>query len=60
MKLMKINKPIKCDTVMCNINANYQLCTDSYKGYTFLCEKCFQQIQKLFKRTTLKNEQEKQ
>lgn len=57
MKLSKINKLIKCDTVMCNQIATNLLSTNSYKGDIFLCDLCFAQIQKLFKRTTIKNEQ---
>ncbi len=57
MNIQKINKLIKCDIVLCNENANYQIDTNSYKGTMFVCEKCFNLMQKLFKRTTIKNEQ---
>ena len=57
MNLMKINQQIKCDTVMCNKIATNKLSTNSYKGDMFLCDICLTQIQKLFKRTTVKNEQ---
>lgn len=56
MILTKIKKIIKCDTVMCNKNAVVQLVTNSYKGNSYLCNDCFLELQKLFKRTT-KNEQ---
>ena len=57
MKLTMINANIKCDTVMCNKTSTYRLSTESYKGDTFLCEECYLKLQKLFKRTSLKNEQ---
>lgn len=57
MKLNKIKKIIKCDTVMCNKTATYEFETNSFKGNSYLCDCCFQEFQKLFKRTTLKNEQ---
>lgn len=57
MTLLKINKLIKCDTVMCHKNATFKISTNSYKGDTFLCETCFNSLQKLLKRTITKNEQ---
>ena len=60
MKLQKINNLIKCDTVMCNQIANKKLSTNSYKGDYYFCERCFNELQKLFKRTNLKNEQKEQ
>lgn len=56
MNLIKENKNIKCDTVMCKNLSNYSLVTNSYKGNTYLCNKCFIEMQKLFKRTFSKNE----
>lgn len=60
MNLQIINNNIKCDTVMCNQIAKYQLSTNSYKGNSFFCQKCFSLIQKLFKRTNTKNDQKEQ
>ena len=57
MKLQKINNLIKCDVVMCNKTASYKISTNSYKGDFYFCNNCFSEVQKLFKRTTLKNEQ---
>lgn len=56
MKLIKINKPIKCDTVMCNNHSNFEIITNSYKGTMYLCESCFISLQKIIKRTLTKNE----
>ena len=56
MKIQQINNFIKCDTVMCNEIANHKLSLNSYKGDFFMCQKCFSEAQKLFKRTSLKNE----
>lgn len=57
MKIQQINNFIKCDTVMCNEIANHKLSLNSYKGDFFMCQKCFSEAQKLFKRTSFKNEQ---
>ena len=56
MKISKIFKEIKCDTILCNKTAEYELGLDSYKGNYFLCEKCFKNLQKLFKRILVKDE----
>jgi len=56
MKISKILREIKCDTILCNKDANYELELDSYKGNYFLCEKCFKNLQKLFKRILVKDE----
>ncbi len=52
MKLTKINKLIKCDTILCNQNATYKLDMDSFKGSSFLCDKCILNLKNLFKRNT--------
>lgn len=57
MKLIRINKIIKCDTVLCHKNAIFKICTNSYKGDIFLCENCFKTLQSILKRTIIKNEQ---
>lgn len=49
MKLKQTILNIKCDTVLCNSNAMFCLETNSYKGNTYLCEKCFEQYKNLFK-----------
>ena len=56
MKISKIVKLIKCDTVLCNLNAKYELVSNSYKGNIYLCEDCFKSMQNTFKRTSCKNE----
>lgn len=56
MKLTKINKPIKCDTVMCNKTSLYEIISNSYKGNMYLCETCFTNFQKLFRRTQNKHD----
>ena len=56
MKISKISKDIKCDTILCNQGAIYELGLESYKGNYFLCEKCFKNLQKLFKRILVKDE----
>ena len=56
MRISKIHKDIKCDTVLCNKDACYELEMGSYKGNYFLCDNCFKSMQKLFKRTMLKDE----
>lgn len=59
MRVTRIVKKIKCDTVLCGNIAEYELTLNSYKGNTFLCEKCFRQMQNLFKRINAKDEQKK-
>lgn len=56
MTISKIYKAIKCDTVLCNKDASFELQLDSYKGSSYLCEDCFKKLQKLFKRTMIKDE----
>lgn len=56
MKINKTDKLIKCDTVLCNNNANYEIFSESYKGNIFLCENCFKMLQKLFKKVVTTNE----
>ena len=46
----KIFDTIKCDTVMCNDNAVFKLETNSFKGNTFLCLKCYNDLKILFKK----------
>lgn len=41
---------------MCNKLSNYKLSINSYKGDCYFCESCFNQLQKILKRTTAKNE----
>jgi len=55
MKLFKINKEIKCDTVLCNCNAKYEFISNSYKGNIYLCEDCFNSMQNIMKKVN-KNE----
>lgn len=56
MKIIQINKHIKCDSILCLKTATYQLITDSYKGNQYLCEDCFKKYQKLFKEIKKSNE----
>lgn len=56
MRISKILRDTKCDTVLCNKDAKFELETGSYKGNYFLCDDCFKSMQKLFKRTILKDE----
>ncbi len=56
MKIKTINQTIKCDTVLCNHDAVYALETNSFKGNTYLCDRCFKALQNLFKKDNLKNE----
>lgn len=49
MKLNKIDKEIKCDTVLCNNNANYELICNSYKGNSYLCDNCLLLLQNTLK-----------
>ncbi len=58
MKIARIVKNIKCDTVLCGNNADYELILNSFKGSAFLCEKCFKAIQNLFKRISTKDGKE--
>ena len=46
----KIFDTIKCDTVMCNDNAVFKLETNSFKGNTYLCLKCYNDLKNLFKK----------
>ena len=54
MRISKIMKNIKCDTVLCNKSASYEIESKSYKGSIFLCEDCFIAMQKLFKKVAEK------
>ena len=54
MRISKIMKNIKCDTVLCNKSASYEIESNSYKGSIFLCEDCFIAMQKLFKKVAEK------
>lgn len=56
MKINKINKNLKCDSVLCFNNANFEILADSYKGNQYLCNDCFKKYQKLFKDTKKENE----
>ena len=58
MKIAKINKNIKCDSILCFNNASYEISTDSYKGNQYLCEDCYKKYQKLFKEAKKSNENE--
>lgn len=56
MKINKINKNLKCDSVLCFNNASFEILADSYKGNQYLCNDCFKNYQKLFKDTKKENE----
>ena len=56
MRIARIYKNLKCDTVLCSNTAEYELSLNSYKGNSYLCSKCFQNLLKLFKRIN-KNEE---
>ena len=56
MKIKQINENIKCDTILCFQNANYEILTDSYKGNQYLCLNCYKKYQKLFKDIKKNNE----
>lgn len=56
MKINKIFDNIKCDSVLCFNNANYEILTESYKGNQYLCETCYKKYQKLFKDVKKENE----
>lgn len=56
MNVTKINNYIKCDTVLCNKIATQKISTNSYKGDFYMCCECFNEFQKLFKRTASNNE----
>ena len=56
MKISKISKAIKCDTILCNKEADFELELESYKGNYYLCENCFKNLRKLFKRILVKDE----
>ena len=55
MNLIKTNKIIKCDTVLCHQNCTHVLSINSYKGDIFLCDDCLKNVKNLFKKDTLKN-----
>lgn len=55
MKITRIVKNLKCDTVLCEKMADYELAVGSYKGNIFMCESCFKILQNLFKRIGSKN-----
>lgn len=57
MIILQTTKPIKCDTVLCDRNSKFEISTGSFKGDSYLCEKCFNEIKNLFKRTQSKNEE---
>lgn len=57
MKIIKIKKPIICDTVMCNKLSSYEIETESYKGNMLICDDCFKKLQSIFKRSNKTNEQ---
>lgn len=59
MKLTKINKNIKCDTIMCHELSPYKLEIESYKGDIYLCENCFKKLANLIKKEYKKNDQNK-
>lgn len=50
MKKQLTTHMIKCDTVLCNQNAFIKLSTNSFKGDTFLCEKCYLELKNLLKK----------
>ena len=56
MKIRIINENIKCDSILCFQNANFELITDSYKGNQYLCQSCYKKYQKLFKDIKKNNE----
>ena len=56
MKILKVNKGIKCDTVLCNQDSDYKIESQSYKGEIYLCDNCFKSLQKLFKKVQVKDE----
>lgn len=56
MKITRISKNIKCDTVLCSENAEFELSLNSFKGNSYLCPKCFNLVRNLFKRLNDKNE----
>ncbi len=56
MKINKINKYLKCDSILCFNNASFEILADSYKGNQYLCNDCFKKYQKLFKDTKKENE----
>lgn len=56
MKITKINKNIKCDSIFCFNIADYKLSTNSFKGDQYLCNDCYKKYQKLFKESKKQNE----
>ena len=59
MNITKIKNYIKCDSVLCNKIAMYKINSNSYKGDSYICTDCFNEFQKLFKRTSSNNEKNK-
>lgn len=59
MKITKIKNYIKCDSILCNKIAEYKISANSYKGDFYMCSNCFNEFQKLFKRTNSNNEKNK-
>lgn len=56
MKINQINENIKCDSVLCFQNANFEIITNSYKGNQYLCNSCYKKYLKLFKELKKTNE----
>ena len=56
MKLNRIKENIKCDSVLCFQNANFEIITNSFKGNQYLCNDCYKKYQKLFKESAKANE----
>lgn len=59
MNITRIKNYIKCDSVLCNKIAIYKISANSYKGDYYMCSECFNEFQKLFKRTPSNNEKVK-
>lgn len=59
MNITKIKDYIKCDSILCNKTANYKISANSYKGDFYICIECFNEFQKLLKRTNSNNEKNK-
>lgn len=58
MKILKTTKLLKCDTVGCNTNSQYELILGSYKGNIYLCKNCYTELKNLFTKEQ-KNETKK-
>ena len=56
MKINKIQENIKCDSILCFNNANFEISTNSYKGNQYLCNSCYLKYKKLFKELKQNNE----